>query len=94
MWLHVSACDCVRLHVSARPSVVAKIDEAYFHNMNLFFSFLVHAGQVLLIFMASIVIYFCMFSFCSKVRLSLRLSCLYPVLLLGLSVLNSHVSVF
>ena len=86
----------MRLRASAGLSVVAKIDEAYFHNMNFFFifSFLVHAGQVLLIFMASIVIYFCMFSFCSKVRLSLRLSCLYPVLLLGLSVLNSHVSVF
>ena len=93
MWLRVSACDCVRLRASARPSVVAKIDEAYFHNMN-FFSFLVHAGQILLIFTASIVIYFCMFSFCSKVRLTVCLSCLYPVLLLGLSVLNSHVSVF
>ena len=65
----------MRLRASAGLSVVAKIDEAYFHNMNFFiFSFLVHAGQVLLIFIASIVIYFCMFNFCSKVRLSLRLS--------------------
>ena len=31
-----------------------------------------------------------MFSFCSKVRLKLRLSCLCPVLFLGLSVLDSR----
>ena len=35
--LCVSACDCVRLRASAGLSVVAKIDEAYFHNMNFFF---------------------------------------------------------
>ena len=38
VWPHVSACDCVRLLASARPSVVAKIDKAYFHNINFFLS--------------------------------------------------------
>ena len=39
-------CVCVRLRVSAWPAAVAKIDEACFHNGNLFFFSLVHAGQI------------------------------------------------
>ena len=68
-----------------------KLTERYFDNKkNVFFlNSFVHAGQVLFIFAAAIVIYFRLFTFSLKVRLSLRPFCPRPVLTLGLSILDS-----
>ena len=81
--LHVTACVCVR---SPGRRWLPKLTERYFQNIDCFFYSFVHAGQILpplLLFV------FGMFSFNSKVRLSLRPFCFCPVLVLGLSIPDS-----